>query len=349
MTILSDAFDGFIDFVSGGSSSSTDGSFTAPGASAPGPYAPSYPSDSLPSLNTVGKIVSPLLQLGAPLIKASVTRPKVPARPVFPEVPDSVKNDPRVQNLLGSYGFTNGTMPTIQQPTAPSAFQIAFPTLYNTAASIFGSASAAVTPGLPKPQVPAPVQAPPATAVQTQPTVVQAQAEAGATLVSTALPKPLTAESITQSINATNKYDPLITQAAKANGIDPNLVRAVVQQESGGDTNAVGDGGKAIGLGQMHAAAAQDANGGKPVSPQDLSDPTVAIPLIAKHLATLNQAFGGNEGDPSYEKTISAYNAGHDGSLNPQVYNSPHVTNYRNMTKRRFAANQQFYDSSQTL
>lgn len=335
MSILSDAFDGVVDFLGGLGGDSAPGTY-APGASSPGPYAPSYQSDNLPSFDSVSRIVGPLLQIGGPLIKATVAKPNTPK---FPEVPDSVKNDPRVQNLLGSYGFTDGTMPSIKQQ---SAFQAAFPAMYNTAVDLFSPT--------PAPAVQAQAQS--QRVLNNSAGITQAPASTPTQVATTVLAndpalmyqsKPATYKD-TQLINSTSKYDDLITDSAKQNGIDPNLVRAIIQHESGGNPDAVGDDGLAIGLGQMHAAAAQDAHGG-PITEAQLKDPTIAIPLIAKHLASLNKQFGGNEGDPSYEKTITAYNAGKKGSSNSKVYNSQQVAQYRGTVSRLYGLNQKFYQS----
>lgn len=57
------------------------------------------------------------------------------------------------------------------------------------------------------------------------------------------------------------QYDDLIAAAETQYGIPPGLGRAVVLHESRGDPLAVGDGGAALGLMQVHTAAAMTAAG----------------------------------------------------------------------------------------
>lgn len=52
------------------------------------------------------------------------------------------------------------------------------------------------------------------------------------------------------------QLDPLVAQYATKWGVRPSLLRAVIMHESGGDPSVTGDGGQAIGLMQMHPAAA---------------------------------------------------------------------------------------------
>ena len=65
-------------------------------------------------------------------------------------------------------------------------------------------------------------------------------------------------------------YDPdlavrFIELTALQRGVDPALAVAVARQESSLNPNAVGDGGKSLGLFQLSAAAAQDAG----IDPED--------------------------------------------------------------------------------
>jgi soluble lytic murein transglycosylase-like protein len=54
---------------------------------------------------------------------------------------------------------------------------------------------------------------------------------------------------------------PQITDAADANGVDPNLLAALVQQESGGNPNAVSSAG-AQGLTQLMPTTGASLNAG---------------------------------------------------------------------------------------
>jgi len=53
-------------------------------------------------------------------------------------------------------------------------------------------------------------------------------------------------------------YADVINEASQTYGVRVPLIIAQITQESNGDATAVGDGGKAYGLMQMHAAAASD-------------------------------------------------------------------------------------------
>ena len=92
--------------------------------------------------------------------------------------------------------------------------------------------------------------------------------------------------------------DDLITEAADTNNIDPNLVKAVILQESGGDPKAVSPKG-AKGLMQLMDATA---------SMLGVSDPFDTKENIAggvKYLSSLIKKFDGD-----LRKALAAYNAG---------------------------------------
>ena len=96
-------------------------------------------------------------------------------------------------------------------------------------------------------------------------------------------------------------YADAISTASAAYGVPQPLIVGVIARESGGDPNAVGDGGQARGLMQMHPAAAQDAGGNW----DDLFDPSVAINLGTHYLAQQLARFGGDE-----TLALVAYNQG---------------------------------------
>src|SRR5258708_16713742 len=56
----------------------------------------------------------------------------------------------------------------------------------------------------------------------------------------------------------TPELEAMIAAAATRHGVRPELLRALVQHESGFDPNAIGDGGRAIGLCQFHPEACSD-------------------------------------------------------------------------------------------
>lgn len=94
-------------------------------------------------------------------------------------------------------------------------------------------------------------------------------------------------------------YDDLIESAARAQNIDPSLIRAVIQTESSGNPKAVSGKG-AVGLGQLMPATA------KSLGVSDPTDPKQAIPAIAA-LLNENLTRYGNVPD-----ALRAYHGGTD-------------------------------------
>jgi hypothetical protein len=93
------------------------------------------------------------------------------------------------------------------------------------------------------------------------------------------------------------RFEPLFVQAGQRWGIDPALLAAQCQRESGGNTTAVSSAG-ALGLMQFMPATAA-ARGVDPL------DPASAIDGAARYLAEMKSSFGG-----SIELAIAAYAAG---------------------------------------
>ena len=91
-------------------------------------------------------------------------------------------------------------------------------------------------------------------------------------------------------------YADLFTRAGSRHGVDPALLAAVAQQESGFDASAVSPAG-AQGLMQFMPATAR----GLGVDP---FDPASAVDGAARYLADLTEQFG------STELGLAAYNAG---------------------------------------
>ena len=91
---------------------------------------------------------------------------------------------------------------------------------------------------------------------------------------------------------------PLINDAARAYGLDPKLVHAVIRAESGYNTNAVSSKG-AVGLMQLIPATAQR------YGVQDSYDPGQNIQGGTRYLRDLLKMFNGN-----MELAIAGYNAG---------------------------------------
>jgi soluble lytic murein transglycosylase-like protein len=91
---------------------------------------------------------------------------------------------------------------------------------------------------------------------------------------------------------------PQITDAADANGVDPNLLAALVQQESGGNPNAVSSAG-AQGLTQLMPTT------GASLGVTDPFDIAQNLNAGAEYLAQMLQQFGGD-----ISLALAAYNAG---------------------------------------
>lgn len=85
-------------------------------------------------------------------------------------------------------------------------------------------------------------------------------------------------------------YEDLIAAAAAAHDLRPELLAAVIQKESNWDTNAVGDGGRALGLMQMHRGACQDVG----AVWEEMKDPAKSIPAGAAYLKRMLLACGGD-------------------------------------------------------
>ena len=103
------------------------------------------------------------------------------------------------------------------------------------------------------------------------------------------------------------KYDPMIRAAANRNGLDPQLVKAVVAVESGFDAAAVSDKG-AVGLMQVLPATGQRyglrADRRKSVDAK-LADPKLNLDIGTRYLADLRRMFVNRP-----ELALAAYNAG---------------------------------------
>lgn len=96
-------------------------------------------------------------------------------------------------------------------------------------------------------------------------------------------------------------FDDIIAAASARYNVPADLIRAVIQHESGGDPNAVGDGGQAVGLMQMHPSAAAQVG----ADWYGLKDPASAINAGTAYLALMLKQFAG---DVAW--ALGAYNQG---------------------------------------
>lgn len=129
-------------------------------------------------------------------------------------------------------------------------------------------------------------------------------------------------------------FDVVIDRAAATNGVDPDLVRGLIGQESGFDPRATGDDGSSFGLMQLQkpTALAVGESG-------DLFDPATNIRAGTKYLAQQIRRTG------DVAAGLSAYNGGYrpalgfgarlsDGTFRNQAYVS------------RVLANQAYFQST---
>ena len=94
------------------------------------------------------------------------------------------------------------------------------------------------------------------------------------------------------------QYDSLINAAAQKYGIDPALLKGLIQQESGFDPSSASGAG-AVGLAQLMPATAATLGVSNP------RDPAQSIDAGAHFLRQQLDAFGGD-----VQKALAAYNAG---------------------------------------
>lgn len=94
----------------------------------------------------------------------------------------------------------------------------------------------------------------------------------------------------------------MIDDIATRSGVDPNIVKAIIKEESGGNPNAVGDGGESIGLMQIqprwHRAKIEE------LGIVSLFDPQENVIVGCNILAELYDKYG------NYEDALSVYNSG---------------------------------------
>lgn len=150
-----------------------------------------------------------------------------------------------------------------------------------------------------KPVVPNPQSAIPETDNLLPPVaIIEPKADATAVADKSLAISPATSKKVARYKAVVEKYHDIITTAATANNVDPNLVKAVIMQESGGNPNAISSKG-AKGLMQIMDGTA------KMLGVTDPYDIKQNIEGGVKYLAGLINKFEGN-----IQKALAAYNAG---------------------------------------
>lgn len=94
----------------------------------------------------------------------------------------------------------------------------------------------------------------------------------------------------------------MIDDIAVRSGVDPNIVKAIIKEESGGNPNAVGDGGESIGLMQIQPKHHQKRM--EELGIVSLFDPQENVILGCAILSDLYDKYG------NYEDALSVYNSG---------------------------------------
>lgn len=93
-----------------------------------------------------------------------------------------------------------------------------------------------------------------------------------------------------------------ITKVAKQYGLDPSVVKALIEEESGWCSSAEGDGGNSIGLMQIQERWHRERM--KKLGVTNLYDPKQNVKVGCDILSDLYDKYG------NYEDALSAYNSG---------------------------------------
>lgn len=94
----------------------------------------------------------------------------------------------------------------------------------------------------------------------------------------------------------------MIDDIAVRSGVDPNIVKAIIVEESGGNPNATGDNGESIGLMQIQPKHHQKRM--EELGIVSLFDPQENVILGCSILSDLYDKYG------NYEDALSVYNSG---------------------------------------
>ena len=145
----------------------------------------------------------------------------------------------------------------------------------------------------------------------------------------------ITEESVSRYSSEPDAKPVVLTRANACERIvDKHLVAAVIYKESSGHAHAIGDGGKAKGLMQLHAAAASECG------IADRLDPEANVRCGTEYLMKLCDQFG------TEERTLWAYNFG-QGNVRRGAAIPESTKRYAKAISRMAAVNRKLYAAAE--
>lgn len=254
-----------------------------------------------------GRVLEAGIKYIAPLISAQVTKPN---DTVNPAIPASTSNDPRVKAVLGVYGGGTNAPYTKEQST----FQLAFPGLLQNLLTDNGTSiqvpatqpgptvvGAPLSPSSTTPASGAPTEQDLAAGMSTQPTFESGEQ-------SPVFKKGSGPGSASTRIS---EYDGVIMQAAEKYNVPSPVIKAIIEQESHGDSTATGPKtrwGNARGLMQLLDGTMIEQGYKNPST--NSYNPANNVDAGARYLSKLASQFKDEQGQTKWETVFKAYFAG---------------------------------------